>query len=95
MAVNLRERAVKVIVGIVDGEEVLKEVDFDKCNLCDMFKLLDFSEGTYSHVVVTREFYNKVDSKCNPEDIAVAKRIIKKMRGEQLRINRRKNFEEE
>lgn len=95
MAVNLRERGVKVIFGIVDGKNVLKEVNFDKCNLDDMFELLDFSEGTYSHVVVTREFYNKVGSKCNPEEVAASKRLIKKMRGEQLRINRRRYFEEE
>lgn len=95
MAINLREKRVKIIVGIVDGKEELREVDFDECTISDMVDLLEFSKGTYSHGVVTREFFNKVGSKCNPEEIAEAKRLVKKMRGEQFRISRKRFLEED
>ncbi len=95
MAINLREKAVKVIVGIEDGKKVLKEVNFDNCKISEMINLLEFSKGEYSYGVVHREFFNKVDSRYNPEEVAAAKRFIKKMRGDQYRIKRGKNIEEE
>lgn len=94
MAVNLREKRVKVIVGIVDGQEVLKEVDFDKCSLKNMVELLEFSKGTYSHVVVTREFFNKIDGRYNPEEVVEAKRLIRKMKPDKS-ISKKNKFDNE